>query len=168
MKNAIAIKQDFVLAFHFQALVVLFFGSGVLTTFFAHPTIVTVIVVVLISIFPILLVMSRYYIILDGEKQEVIKSVRIFGFYLRTSRYAFHQVERLFLNQVRTSQRLASYVSQREFKDVLFKTFIKFHNGEKWFLDEDHDYNDLRQRTLDYQKIVWAPFVDNFRNEVID
>ncbi|MGE0772615.1 MAG: hypothetical protein AB7K37_12940 [Cyclobacteriaceae bacterium] len=168
MSNTIIIKQDFVLAFHFQALIVLFFGTGILTTFFANPTILTVSVVVLVSILPILLAMSRYRVILNAEKQQVIKSVRILGLHIRSNHYQFHQIERLFLNRIRTSQRLASFVSQREFNDILFKTFIKFHDGEKWFLDEDHDYEKLRSRTLDYKKVVWAPFVDNFRGEVID
>ena len=167
MSKSIAIKQGYVLAYHFQALVILFFGSGIITTVFAHPTWLVVIAVITISLIPMLLVLGRYLIILDADKQQIKRLIRILGFSLRLKHYEFHQVERLFLNRVQTSQRLASYVSQREFKDVIFKTFVKFHGGEKWLLEESHDYNDLRTRTLGYQQLIWAPFFDNFSNEVI-
>jgi hypothetical protein len=89
------------------------------------------------------------------------------GVYIRYKRYPINSVERIFLNRVRTSQTLASYISQREFKDVLFKAFLKFNDGEKIHLDADPSHEGLRKRLLIYNQGIRTTIFDNYAGETL-
>jgi len=100
----------------------------------------------------LMLLTAHYRLLIDPRKRKYHVYVWLLGF--KSGRpETFKSIEKIFINGVKLSSRKTSYSGRIvDYKDYVYKAFMKLDNGEKIHLDTDHDKEKLDARVNGYIK----------------
>jgi hypothetical protein len=162
MNNHILIKQGFYLPRNFRlfGIFIFLFGIGLMANNISPLSIIGGIAGLTLG-FICFTTNSRLEI--DIANRTFHDYIWILG--LKTSKpERYISVDKIFINRVKSSTRTHSFTGKvNSFQDIYFKAFMKLDNGEKIFLQESKNIDQLLKYITDYAKRLNCEVQDNSR-----
>lgn len=135
-----------------------------------HPILISVLLYIGMFLILFFLFTSRYQIEIIPEAEVVHPHIWIMGYKIGSMR-AFYKVEKIFVNKVRQTQKLYThynysnysvpYIGMLYIEENIYKSFLKFTNGEKLLFMAHPKHDKLMKKLNTYAAMMNVPLQDN-------
>jgi hypothetical protein len=148
--NVLDIKQEHYFPFTFRILGVILMSSGPLIYISQPHTTIYWLMIVLLPILGLVLLTSRYGLIIDINH----KSYKVYSWWLghkSGKSESFAYIEKFYINEVTEAMTMNTRTgAQYDIKKRQHMAFMKLDHGEKVHVDTDTSYEALKERVAKY------------------
>lgn len=107
---------------------------------------------------------GREVVIIDLKNKMIKEGYKVLGI-LRTDKYQYTGIEKIFVNRVLTSQSFYRLATETRVHDEVYKAFLKTDDGEKFCIGEKRDKDELIKLLKGYNRSIKTIIIDNTTRE---
>ena len=167
-ENILIIKRDHLVSFSIRLASCAVFLVVLYHVIFTPFHFIALMMHVVIMYFCFMIYTARNYIEFDMEIKQCFRYTWVLGLKLGGKRQ-FNYIEKLFVNKVNLVRvnKYGTNPGPSEFRNTVFKCFLKFDDGEKILFDTDADKNSLLNRLKNYNAFLKTSIFDTTTHETI-